>query len=74
MGSEMSSNETKPRYEKHVARHLVGMHANETKETQPANPGANGKGTPSEKSAHAGSRTRVTSMGGLYDAVTLHAR
>ena len=23
--------------------------------------------------AHAGSRTRVTSMGGLYDAVTLHA-
>ena len=25
------------------------------------------------KNAHAGSRTRVTSMGGLYDAVTLHA-
>jgi hypothetical protein len=25
------------------------------------------------KYAHAGSRTRVTSMGGLYDAVTLHA-
>ena len=25
------------------------------------------------KCAHAGSRTRVTSMGGLYDAVTLHA-
>jgi hypothetical protein len=24
-------------------------------------------------SAHAGSRTRVTSMGGLYDAATLHA-
>ena len=24
--------------------------------------------------AHAGSRTRVTSMGGLYDAATLHAR
>ena len=23
--------------------------------------------------AHAGSRTRVTSMGGLYDAATLHA-
>ena len=23
--------------------------------------------------AHAGNRTRVTSMGGLYDAVTLHA-
>jgi hypothetical protein len=26
-----------------------------------------------ETYAHAGSRTRVTSMGGLYDAVTLHA-
>ena len=26
------------------------------------------------KYAHAGSRTRVTSMGGLYDTVTLHAR
>ena len=26
-----------------------------------------------KKCAHAGSRTRVTSMGGLYDAVTLHA-
>ena len=26
------------------------------------------------KHAHAGSRTRVTSMGGLYDTVTLHAR
>ena len=25
------------------------------------------------KTAHAGSRTRVTSMGGLYDAATLHA-
>ena len=25
------------------------------------------------KYAHAGSRTRVTSMGGLYDAATLHA-
>ena len=25
------------------------------------------------KDAHAGSRTRVTSMGGLYDAATLHA-
>ena len=25
------------------------------------------------KHAHAGSRTRVTSMGGLYDAATLHA-
>jgi hypothetical protein len=25
------------------------------------------------KHAHAGSRTRVTSMGGLYDTVTLHA-
>ena len=24
--------------------------------------------------AHAGSRTRVTSMGALYDAATLHAR
>ena len=30
--------------------------------------------TPSiAKSAHAGSRTRVTSMGGLYDTATLHA-
>ena len=28
---------------------------------------------PLEKHAHAGSRTRVTSMGGLYDAATLHA-
>ena len=28
----------------------------------------------SERDAHAGSRTRVTSMGGLYDTVTLHAR
>ena len=27
-----------------------------------------------QKYAHAGSRTRVTSMGGLYDAATLHAR
>ena len=26
-----------------------------------------------ENHAHAGSRTRVTSMGGLYDAATLHA-
>ena len=26
------------------------------------------------QNAHAGSRTRVTSMGGLYDTVTLHAR
>ena len=26
------------------------------------------------KFAHAGSRTRVTSMGGLYDTATLHAR
>jgi hypothetical protein len=26
-----------------------------------------------DKNAHAGSRTRVTSMGGLYDAATLHA-
>ena len=26
-----------------------------------------------EITAHAGSRTRVTSMGGLYDAATLHA-
>ena len=26
-----------------------------------------------KKDAHAGSRTRVTSMGGLYDAATLHA-
>ena len=25
------------------------------------------------KDAHAGSQTRVTSMGGLYDAATLHA-
>ena len=25
------------------------------------------------KNAHAGSRTRVTSMGGLYDTATLHA-
>ena len=25
------------------------------------------------RNAHAGSRTRVTSMGGLYDAATLHA-
>ena len=25
------------------------------------------------KDAHAGSRTRVTSMGGVYDAATLHA-
>ena len=25
------------------------------------------------ENAHAGSRTRVTSMGGLYDAATLHA-
>ena len=25
-----------------------------------------------DKTAHAGSRTRVTSMGGLYDAATLH--
>ena len=25
-----------------------------------------------QTSAHAGSRTRVTSMGGLYDAATLH--
>ena len=31
------------------------------------------QGTPCIKYAHAGSRTRVTSMGGLYDAVTLHA-
>ena len=32
--------------------------------------------TPPENhpSAHAGSRARVTSMGGLYDAATLHAR
>ena len=26
-----------------------------------------------QKNAHAGSRTRVTSMGGLYDTATLHA-
>ena len=26
------------------------------------------------KYAHAGNRTRVTSMGGLYDAITLRAR
>ena len=31
------------------------------------------KTEPLEINAHAGSRTRVTSMGGLYDAATLHA-
>ncbi len=29
--------------------------------------------SPKTNNAHAGSRTRVTSMGGLYDTATLHA-
>ena len=36
-------------------------------------PNARIRYTQIKQSAHAGSRTRVTSMGGLYDAATLHA-
>ena len=38
-------------------------------------PGEHAEGMKKEKllNAHAGSRTRVTSMGGLYDTATLHA-
>ncbi len=38
-----------------------------------APPARNGWSAAGEKHAHAGSQTRVTSMGGLYDAATLHA-
>jgi hypothetical protein len=36
-------------------------------------PGKHHKNETVTRNAHAGSRTRVTSMGGLYDAATLHA-